>query len=62
MPPGSFQSRARVCAPGRGQTACSMAVSHRDFSVPGNLLAAAREEGREEWRTSVPPTVPAGMS
>jgi streptomycin 6-kinase len=34
-----------------------MAVSHRDFSVPGNLLAAAREEGREEWLASLPATV-----
>jgi streptomycin 6-kinase len=32
-------------------------MSNSDFQVPSNLLAAAREEGREEWLASVPATV-----
>jgi streptomycin 6-kinase len=32
-------------------------MSHSGFSVPSNLLAAAREEGREEWLASLPATV-----
>jgi streptomycin 6-kinase len=34
-----------------------MLMSNRDFHVPRNLAAAAREEGREEWLASVPATV-----
>jgi streptomycin 6-kinase len=34
-----------------------MAMSSSDFQVPGNLQAAARQEGREAWLSTLPATV-----